>query len=103
MVLGRLFYYRVLIMTHVGPFSFSRNFVTKTMMTCGPFNAVNCDVAKTELKARPGLGGPEVAAFYSLVWRRFSEGLCKPYRKSMSAFSLRSIDERCYVCWPLAK
>jgi len=28
-----------------------KNFVTKTMMTCGPFNAVNCDVAKTELKA----------------------------------------------------
>lgn len=28
-----------------------RNFVTKTMMSCGPFNSTNCDIAKTELKA----------------------------------------------------
>ncbi len=28
-----------------------RNFVTKTMMSCGPFNSTNCDVAKSELKA----------------------------------------------------
>jgi len=28
-----------------------KNFVTKTMMSCGPFNSTNCDIAKTELKA----------------------------------------------------
>jgi len=28
-----------------------KNFVTKTMMSCGPFNSTNCDVAKSELKA----------------------------------------------------
>eukprot|EP00438_Fugacium_kawagutii_P036223 Skav206634 [mRNA] locus=scaffold2313:166059:180766:- [translate_table: standard] len=42
---------------HVPP----RNFVTKTMMTCGPFNSTNCDIAKTELKqsyrAQNGLTG----------------------------------------------
>lgn len=31
--------------------NFLRNFVTKTMMSCGPFNSTNCDIAKTELKA----------------------------------------------------
>ena len=25
--------------------------MTKTMMTCGPFNSTNCDIAKSELKA----------------------------------------------------
>lgn len=25
--------------------------MTKTMMSCGPFNSTNCDIAKTELKA----------------------------------------------------
>ncbi|CAK9008882.1 Granule-bound starch synthase 1 [Durusdinium trenchii] len=38
-----------------------KNFVTKTMMTCGPFNSTNCDIAKTELKtsyrAQNGLTG----------------------------------------------
>ena len=38
-----------------------RNFVTKTMMTCGPYNSTNCDIAKTELKtnyrAQNGLTG----------------------------------------------
>mmetsp|Transcript_65872 Transcript_65872/g.104488 ORF Transcript_65872/g.104488 Transcript_65872/m.104488 type:complete len:938 (+) Transcript_65872:38-2851(+) len=28
-----------------------KNFVTKTMMSCGPFNSTTCDIAKSELKA----------------------------------------------------
>eukprot|EP00435_Cladocopium_sp_Y103_P019215 s3923_g4.t1 len=28
-----------------------KNFVTKTMMSCGPYNSTNCDIAKSELKA----------------------------------------------------
>ena len=55
--------------------------MTKTMMSCGPFNSTNCDIAKTELKAGPGtfcveFGGIKTATcegYFSSWFEQFSD------------------------------
>ena len=54
--------------------------MTKTMMSCGPFNSTNCDIAKTELKADESFcvefGGIKTATFegyFSSWFEQFSD------------------------------
>ena len=53
--------------------------MTKTMMSCGPFNSTNCDIAKSELKAgwigfdwtRPHQGAVVIRRTWGLNYSNF--------------------------------